>query len=114
MPALQARHVKAIAACKAAGIPYDIYEGGPSLYTQRPMMTDDVARVKLLAWAMPLFHDVRMAEIEMKMIRDVLAAGAAHFNHFQLSGRGTQYGIWGTMPHITLPPYPIYGMLAAG
>jgi hypothetical protein len=117
MPALQARHVKAITACKAAGLAYDIYEGGPSLYTTRATLPDEAARAQrgaLLAWAMPLFHHVRMAEIEMKMIRDVLAAGAAHFCRFQMSGRGTQYGIWGTMPHITLPPYPVYGMLAAG
>jgi len=111
MPALQARHVKAGAACKAAGVDYKIYEGGLSLYTNRPAMTDDVARKALLDWALPLLHSDRAADIEMRMIQGAFDAGATEFCHFQLSGPGSQYGIWGTMPHITQAPYPIYDML---
>lgn len=111
MPALQARHVKAAAACKAAGIDYKIYEGNISLYTNRPNMTDDVARAALLTWAGQLLHTDRAADIEMRMIQGAFDAGATEFCHFQLSGPGSQFGIWGTMPHITLPPYPIYDRL---
>jgi hypothetical protein len=59
-------------------------------------------------------HDAEMADIEMQIIQDAFDAGVETFCYFQLSGPGSQYGIWGTMPHITQAPYPIYNRLLAG
>lgn len=111
LPALKARHVLAKKACDAAGIKYLIYEGGPSIYLRRVDLADDPRRAALLTWLGAIMHDADMADIDMQIVQDASDAGASEFCYFQLSGPGSQYGVWGTMPHITLPPYPIYNRL---
>jgi len=120
-PALKGRHVKAVAACRAEKLLYKVYEAGiqlflqrmnmPANYTPEEKLAWDARRVALLAWVLPLWHSERMADIEMAMIQDAFDAGAVEVNKFMLSGAGSQYGIWGTMPHVTQPVYPIYNRL---
>jgi hypothetical protein len=126
-PRLKARHVLTVKNCQTAGAPYGIgplryvnYEGGPSLYTRRVDLNDDAKRLgvnldtlrgDLLTFMGPIWHTERMANIEMAMIQDAFDAGSEEFYHFLLSGQDTQFGVWNTMAHITLPPYPIYDRL---
>jgi hypothetical protein len=114
LPALKARHVLAKKACDAAGTKLLVYEGGPSLYLRRVDLADDPRRAALLTFAGAIMHDAEMADIDMQIIQDAFDAGVETFCYFQLSGPGSQYGIWGTMPHITQAPYPIYDRLLAG
>jgi len=110
---LALRHQKAAAACAAAGIAYKVYEGDMSLYLQAPWVTDANVRNALLNWILPIAHSEPVAGIIMSSLQTAWDAGATEVCFFELSGPGSQYGVWGEMPHITLPAYPIYYLLTA-
>lgn len=109
---LKARHAAAAASCKAVGLAFKVYEERVSLTDFAPTITDPALRDALNAWVDPLIHSDRMADIEMQMVQNAADAGAIEQCIFQLSGTTTQYGSWGTVPHVSLPGYPIYDRLA--
>jgi len=108
---LKARYVATAAACRAAAIPFKIYEHNISIYSQAPYMRDAVARQALLDWITPLIHSDRMADLLIRNAQNMANAGAVEACFYQLTGAGSQYGFWGCMPHISQAPYPIYDRL---
>lgn len=113
IPALAARHQVAAKASAAVGLAYKVYEYNVSVYAQAPNIVDATARAAFIAWITPLIHTDRMADILMQVAKAATDNGAVEACFYQFSGSGSQYGIWGAMPHPSLPAYQIYDRLAA-
>jgi hypothetical protein len=111
LPALKARHVAAAKAAAANKMPYRIYEGQGSVFSEAPVILDPVERASFVSWMLPIAHSEQWADIVIQAAKDAIAAGAVDFQIWNFAGVGGPNGFWGVMPHITQPAYPLYGKI---